>query len=113
MSTHNTPLTTAQIQQNATAWIDNLGRVNAGRLTELLPLFTDGEASLSAALKVIAPDKERRPALAAYQTFVKRANDAAVDAGLTLRLTVDSKKRSAPDERTTWVEGPSLSLIHI
>lgn len=104
------PLTAAQLEALAPTWLEKLGAINRDRLVRLLPLFKDGEAPLAGALAIIAPAKDRPSALAAYQTFAKRVNDAAKKAGLDLALRVDSKKQTDPEDRTTWIEGPSPDL---
>ncbi|MBL9154046.1 MAG: TIR domain-containing protein [Verrucomicrobiales bacterium] len=107
------PLSAAQIGPSTQTWLDHLGRVNAERLSALLPLFETGEASLASALQVIAPGKDRVAALAAYQTFVVRANEAAREANLELAIKVDTQKKADPEIRKTWIEGPSPDVANL
>ncbi len=106
------PFTTAQLESLRQSWTDHLGKTYRERLVTLLPIFKNGRASLAAGLEIIAPGKDRSAALQAYQTFAKRINDAAEDAGLALKLQVDSL-RSDPADRETWIEGPSPDVASL
>ena len=112
MQTDIVALTTAQLETFQQSWFDHLGKTYSERLSRLISIFKNGRASLADALEIIAPGKDRSAALQAYQTFALRANEAAKDAGLVLRLTVDSLK-SEPADRETWIEGPSPDIASL
>lgn len=107
MDSDTTVLTASQVESRLAAWLNSLGRTNRERLESLVPIFHGGRAPLSDALALVAPDKDRAGSLAAYQTFINRANEAAEEVGLGFRIRVDGKKRSDPTDRSTWIEGPS------
>ncbi|MBK1884404.1 TIR domain-containing protein, partial [Luteolibacter pohnpeiensis] len=107
MSVNHIPLRTSQMEVETEALLAELGRTYRERIRALLPLFHEGKASLSDALAIIAPDKDRVDAQKAYQNHIVRVNAAAADAELEIRLAVDSDKHKSPEDRFTWIEGPS------
>ena len=85
---------------------EELGDRDAERLGRLVELIDDAHhINVAAALKAVFPEFDRGDALTRMRQLRRRIHEAAQDADLDLQLVVDSKKRSAPDERSYWFEG--------
>lgn len=87
-----------------------LSAADIERLQLLLTQFRRGQLqiALSKALDAVAQSRDPLDQLADLRAFRKRLTDAAGRAGVGLRLEVDSKKRSAPEERSCWFTLPAL-----
>lgn len=90
---------------------DKLGHANLVRVRELLPLFAGGKASLKDCLRLFCSyqDPANQSAvvssLARFRVFRKSVNDILKAADVHAQLSVDTKKRDAPEDRLCWFEG--------
>src|SRR5690349_12383005 len=85
---------------------DQLGRTDRTRLAALPPLIReDRRIQLSEALTTLFPGQDRAAALASFQQFRSRIEDAATEARVRFTLEADTHIRTAADRRWCWFAG--------
>ena len=82
--------------------LDELGKTDRDRVARLLPLFSNGEASLAVCLKTAFADKPLGDQLNQLTKLRKTVNDTAVEHGRQLRFCVDTEKKQPPEARRCW-----------
>ena len=88
---------------------DDFSKVDFERLDEILPLFDDDEspvASVADCLDRLNAGSDVRRRLADFRALRHRLKTATAKVGMGLELSVDSKKRSKPEDRLCWFTLP-------
>ena len=109
MNTQRRILPVAVVRQCSTRLNDVLSKGDFERLEKILPLFENDqrpEASLAACLNRLSEGSNAQDPLSDFRAFRYRLKEAAAGIGMELELSVDSKKRSGPDERLCWFTLP-------
>jgi hypothetical protein len=92
-------------------WQAEVARADVARLDALVAIATEERIKLSECIRVTFGDhRSVKKAVAALSSFRKRINDAAKEAKLPLRLQVDTRLRSPPEERQCWFTGPDPAI---
>jgi WD40 repeat protein len=108
------PLSQPQAERALKAAEAELGEPDRRRLEALLRLIgEDGCIRLSAALEELFPEFSAGAALTRFRQLRARLRQAAEAAGVDLALTVDSRKRSPPQERRCWFMGESRAAAEV
>ena len=102
----NRPYSPENVRRLSPAWSEELGNANSNRIRQICELLQDdGRANLAACYAELFPNAKQPNA--SFNTLLKRANESAVDAKVDIKLVVDSKKKTATDERHCWFEPTS------
>ena len=90
------------------AWKQELGVTPRQRIRSVAGLLDEsGLGSLAACHAATFPDaKDPKPPL---NKLIERVNSGALDAGVDIKLVVDSRKKSPTDQRHCWFE-PRTSI---
>jgi WD40 repeat protein len=88
---------------------EHLRMADARRFGQLLELFAGDRLRLSDVLKSFYPRMERDTQLSQLRNFRTELNRAFRDAKLDVAFVVDTRKRSAPEERFCWFEGENAA----
>lgn len=93
---------------------DVLSPLQISRLTALTQLIDeDCRLNFGAALNVLFPQLPREKAQASFRKFRLDLQSAVTDAGIVLRLEVDSAKKSPADQRWCWFDGDDPSIAQL
>ena len=98
-------LSAATVRTQLSELNEFFSKADFDRLEAVLPHFKPKQASkanLAHCLDIIAPNRTPQEQLADFRAFRQRLRQAATKAKLGLVLQVDSKKRSAPQDRLCW-----------
>lgn len=82
-----------------------LGGADEDRVSYLDSMMVGGPVNLAAAGRALFPGLRGKKLTSALSSLRHRVNKAAERAGLSLRLAVDTRLRSPPNQRRCWWEG--------
>ncbi len=103
-------LTVAAIRPLLEVLSKELGGSDQNRIEKLLPLLdAQGEIPLDAALSSLFPGFSLEQAQNHFRAFRQRLRQAAKETGIVFTLEVDSRKRTALENRRAWFAGESLA----